>query len=62
VRVRKRQAEIGTLDDLAPGGNPVHRLLGWETDAIAELIETWGPRTVPTASSHTVAAIAGSCT
>jgi putative transposase len=42
-RWRKRLAEIGTLEDLAPGGNPVHRLLGWEIDAILELIETWGP-------------------
>jgi putative transposase len=42
-RWRKRQAEIGTLEDLAPGGNPVHRLLGWEIDAILELIEDWGP-------------------
>jgi putative transposase len=42
-RWRKRQSEIGTLEDLAPGGNPVHRLLAWEIDAILELIETWGP-------------------
>jgi putative transposase len=42
-RWRKRQSEIGTLEDRAPGGNPVHRLLGWEIDAILDLIETWGP-------------------
>jgi putative transposase len=42
-RWRKRQAEVGTLEDRAPGGNPVHRLLGWEIDAILDLIETWGP-------------------
>jgi hypothetical protein len=42
-RWRKRQSEIGSLEDLAPGGNPVHRLLGWEIDAILELIETWAP-------------------
>jgi transposase InsO family protein len=42
-RWRKRQSEIGSLENLAPGGNPVHRLLAWEIDAILELIETWGP-------------------
>jgi putative transposase len=42
-RWRKRLAEIGTLEDRAPGGNPVHRLLAWEIDAIVELIETWAP-------------------
>ncbi len=42
-RWRKKLAEIGTLEDIAPGGNPVHRLLGWEIDAILDLIETWGP-------------------
>ena len=42
-RWRKRRTEIGSLEDLAPGGNPVHRLLGWEIDAILDLIETWGP-------------------
>lgn len=42
-RWRSRLRQIGTLEDRAPGGNPVHRLLGWEIDAILELIETWGP-------------------
>jgi putative transposase len=42
-RWRKRQSELGSLEDRAPGGNPVHRLLGWEIDAILSLIETWGP-------------------
>ena len=42
-RWRARLAETGTLDDLAPGGNPVHRILDWEEQAILELIETWGP-------------------
>ena len=42
-RWRKRQCEHGQLEDRAPGGNAVHRLLGWEIDAILELIEDWGP-------------------
>jgi len=42
-RWRARLAQTGTLDDLAPGGNPVHRILDWEEQAILELIETWGP-------------------
>lgn len=42
-RWRSRLRDVGTLEDRAPGGNPVHRLLGWEIDAILELIETWGP-------------------
>ena len=46
VRVHRWRARLrasGTLVDLAPGGNPVHRLLAWEEDAILELIERWGP-------------------
>jgi transposase InsO family protein len=42
-RWRQRLHGIGTLEDLAPGGNPVHRLLGWEAEAILSLIEDWGP-------------------
>jgi putative transposase len=42
-RWRARLRETGTLEDLAPGGNPVHRLLAWERTAILELIEDWGP-------------------
>ena len=42
-RWRKRLQGIGSLEDLAPGGNPVHRLLGWEAEAILSLIEDWGP-------------------
>jgi len=42
-RWRARLRDIGTLEDRAPGGNPVHRLLAWEEDAILELIEQWGP-------------------
>jgi transposase InsO family protein len=42
-RWRARLRDHGTLTDLAPGGNPVHRLLAWEEDAILALIEDWGP-------------------
>jgi len=42
-RWRRRLREVGTLVDRAPGGNPVHRLLAWEEEAILELIEEWGP-------------------
>lgn len=42
-RWRVRRREVGTLEDRAPGGNPVHRLLAWERDAILSLIEEWGP-------------------
>jgi putative transposase len=42
-RWRRRLLVHGTMEDRAPGGNPVHRLLGWECDAILDLIETWGP-------------------
>lgn len=41
-RWQARRAE-GTLDDRAPGGNPIHGLLAWEEDAIVELFERWGP-------------------
>jgi putative transposase len=41
-RWRARLRDTGTLDDRAPGGNPVHRLLAWEEQAILELIEEWG--------------------
>ena len=30
------------LDDLKPGGHPLHGLLDWERAAIVELFETWG--------------------
>ena len=42
-RWRKRLRETGTLQDREPGGNPVHRLLAWEAEAILQLIEDWGP-------------------
>lgn len=31
------------LDDLAPGGNPIHGILPWEEAAVVELFEEWGP-------------------
>lgn len=33
--------DSGTLDDLPPGGNPVHALLDWEKDAIVEVFNDW---------------------
>jgi transposase InsO family protein len=42
-RWRRRLELTGTLQDRAPGGNPVHRILDWEERAILELIEQWGP-------------------
>ena len=41
-RWRAKLAETGTLEDLPPGGNPVHRILAWEEQAILDLIERWG--------------------
>jgi putative transposase len=42
-RWRTRLRESGSLDDRAPVGIAVHRLLVWEEQAILELIEQWGP-------------------
>jgi len=42
-RWRTRLREVGTLTGRAPGGNPVHRILGWEETEILNLIEQWGP-------------------
>ena len=42
-RWRARLAETGTLEDRAPVGNAVHRILEWEEQAILDLIEDWGP-------------------
>ena len=36
-------AETGTLEDRPPVGDAVHRILGWEEQAILDLIEKWGP-------------------
>ena len=41
-RWRAKLAETGTLEDLPPGGNPVHRILPGEEEAILDLIEQWG--------------------
>ena len=41
-RWRHRQ-RLDRLDDMVPGGNPVHRLLGWEEAEILALFEEWGP-------------------
>ncbi|MPZ89970.1 MAG: integrase, partial [Nitriliruptorales bacterium] len=57
-RWRARLREVGTLVDLASGGNPVHRLLAWEEQAILALIEQWGP----TDRSHRKLAHRGSYT
>lgn len=41
-RWRARLRETGTLADRDPGGGAVHGLLGWEEQAILDLIEQWG--------------------
>jgi putative transposase len=41
-RWRARLAETGSLDDRPPIGNPVHRILPWEEQAVLDLIEEWG--------------------
>lgn len=40
-RWRARMASGAQLDDQAPGGNPVHRLLAWEEKAILKLVDEW---------------------
>lgn len=42
-RWRARRSNLGTLTDLAPGGNPVHRILSWERRAVLDLVDEWGP-------------------
>jgi len=42
-RWRARRRDVGTLEDLAPGGVAVHGLLPDETAAILDLVEAWGP-------------------
>ena len=42
-RWRARLTETGSLEDLPPVGNRVHRILPWEEQAILDLIEEWGP-------------------
>jgi putative transposase len=41
-RWRARLREHGSLEDRAPVGAAVHRILPWEEQAILELIEEWG--------------------
>jgi transposase InsO family protein len=41
-RWRARLRETGSLDDRRPVGDPVHRILEWEEQAILALIEQWG--------------------
>ena len=41
-RWRQRLRETGSLQDGDPGGGAVHGLLGWEEQAILDLIERWG--------------------
>ena len=41
-RWRHRRA-AGRLDDVAPGGNPIHGLLAWEEAEILAIFEEWGP-------------------
>ncbi|WP_423917387.1 integrase [Candidatus Poriferisodalis sp.] len=40
-RWRQRRA-VGGLEDLAPGGNPIHGLLEWEQAEIVTLFDDWG--------------------
>jgi putative transposase len=45
VRVHRWRAhlrETGSLEDRRPLGDPVHRILPWEEQAILDLIEEWG--------------------
>lgn len=42
-RWQVRRAAGVDLDDRPPGGNPIHGLLDWETEAILALAEEWGP-------------------
>ncbi|MDE0495979.1 MAG: integrase core domain-containing protein, partial [Acidimicrobiaceae bacterium] len=37
-----RRRDAGKLDDVRPGGRPVHGLLGWERDEIVKLFDEWG--------------------
>lgn len=41
-RWRARQRHLGTLENLAPGGNPVHVLLPSEVEKILAIAEQWG--------------------
>lgn len=41
-RWRARRRDVGSLEDAAPGGNPVHGLTPAEIDAVLDLTERWG--------------------
>jgi len=41
-RWRAQRRDLGSLEDDAPGGNPVHGLTPAEIDAVLDLTETWG--------------------
>jgi putative transposase len=41
-RWRRRLQEMGSLEDRAPVGQAMHRILPWEEGAVLELIEEWG--------------------
>jgi transposase InsO family protein len=41
-RWRARRGELGTLEDLAPGGDAVHALMPWEEAEVLALVEQWG--------------------
>ena len=42
-RWRARRRELGTLEDRAPGSNPVHGLIPSEVEAVLAVAEEWGP-------------------
>lgn len=42
-RWRARRRSFGTLEDLAPGGRPVHALVPAEVAEILAIVEEWGP-------------------
>ncbi len=41
-RWRARRLDVGTLEDLAPGGVALHVLLPWEEQAVLDIVERWG--------------------
>ena len=61
-RWRARLAETGSLDDCPPIGNPVHRILPWEEQAVLDLIEEWASSTCRIASWRTAAPTSERCT
>jgi len=55
-RWRQRRA-AGRLDDIAPGGSPIHGILEWEQAEVLALFDEWGD----TDRSHRKLAHRGSC-